>query len=86
MSLNRQDIVTIKTTKNVKWLSAPPGEPTSPKGEWCVIEEKEGVVLLVKEKTCIRIPVSDTVLVARYDLGVLLKELDKTNPLKKVKT
>ena len=73
------DAVTINTTKNVKWLSAPPGNATDPNGIWSVIGIVTDKLMLAKERTVICIPYSDVKLVASYDLEGTLKNMNEAS-------
>ena len=68
-NIGRFDQVMLLTTKNVSYLSAPPGTELSPKGVWsvtAVVGNNE--LLLVKNKTTIKIPHTDVKIVAKHDL------------------
>ncbi len=59
--------VQIKTTKNVKYLSAPPGSKISPDGIWLVVAAVANELLLTKDTAIIRIPAADVLKIKGYD-------------------
>lgn len=75
------DQVQLRTTRNVKYLSAPPGIQVSPKGIWSVA----GVIavgdthdlLVVKQGATIRIPAGDVLKVAAYDINAITAPLGR---------
>ncbi len=75
------DQVQLRTTRNVKYLSAPPEAPVSPKGVWsvaAVINVENGHDLLViKQGATIRIPAGDVLKVAAYDINAILAPLGR---------
>jgi hypothetical protein len=74
--IGRFDQVRIITTKNVTYLSAPPGTNTSPKGIWSVVSIVNGnELLLAKNSILIRIPATDVLLVVSYNLENISKSL-----------
>lgn len=70
MIYSQFDIVKLKTTQNVKWVSGPAGRPASPQGSWSVIGsiKDKGILLLSKDETVIQIPLDDVVKIAEYDI------------------
>ena len=68
------DQVQIITTKNVRYLSAPPGSIISPKGIWQVSAAVGGELLLVKGNVIIKIPTSDVLKIVDYDVNAIVKE------------
>ena len=76
--IGRFDQVRIITTKNVSYLSAPPGTNVSPQGLWSVISIIAGNELLLAQKSAlIRIPATDVLLVAGYDVKKVTKNLGR---------
>ena len=64
------DQVKLLSTKKVSYLSAPPGVETSPHGVWIVSALLPGAnLLLTKDNVVIKIPVTDVLKVADYDLA-----------------
>lgn len=77
-SFKRFDQVRILTTKNVKYLSAPPGTPASPDGLWSVVcAVGDNDLLLVKNNVIVRIPIGDVLKVIAYDLDAMLSRLGR---------
>lgn len=66
--MNQMDLVKIKTTKNVKFLSSNPGHMPNPDGVWSVVGFIGSDALITKDTTVVRIPVSDLRLVGKYKL------------------
>jgi len=76
--IGRFDQVRIITTKNVSYLSAPPGTNVSPQGLWSVISIVAGNELLLAQKSAlIRIPAIDVLLVAGYDVRKITQNLGR---------
>lgn len=73
----RFDIVKLLTTRNVNYLSAPPGTKVSPHGTWQVAGAVGDDLLCVKGSATIRIPASDVLKVVGYDLEPLYKQLGR---------
>jgi len=74
---NRFDQVHLRTTKNVRYLSAPPGTTPSPKGVWSVAGVVDGDLLLVKHSCIIRIPAADVLKIESYDINAITKPLGR---------
>ena len=66
VNLNQFDIVEIKTTKNVKYLSSVKGYVPDPRGLWSVVGFIKTDVMLCKDSAIIKIPYQDVVLKASY--------------------
>jgi hypothetical protein len=75
--LKRFDQVKILTTKNVKYLSAPPGTKTTPLGMWSVVAAVGQDVLLAQKSTIILIPATDVLKVLSYGLESVIKNLGR---------
>lgn len=69
------DIVRLRHTKNIKYLSGPRGRATSPKGEWSIVGFIDREAILAKQNTIIRVPVSDIARIAEYNKDALLDKL-----------
>ena len=77
-TFGRFDQVRLLSTKNVSYLSVPSGETASPKGIWSVVATVEdGKLLLAKNNAVIKIPASDVLKIAEYDLSELISRLGK---------
>ena len=76
-TLNQFDVVRLIHTKNIKYLSGPPGRPTSPKGDWTIIGFVDKECILAKQSTVVRVPYSDVKLLASYQPSVLGKKLSE---------
>jgi hypothetical protein len=59
--IKQLDIIQIKTVGNIKYMSGPPNNPTSPKGNWIVAGVIGTDILATKETTTIRIPMKDVI-------------------------
>ena len=77
ITFKRFDQVRIITTKNVHYLSAPPGTEISPKGIWQVSGAVADELLLIKNNIVIRIPPSDVLKVIEYDLSILTEKFGR---------
>jgi len=76
--IGRFDQVRLRTTKNVSYLSAPPGTEISPKGLWSVVSILADIdLLLARNSALIRIPIADVLLVAGYDINRMTKDLGR---------
>lgn len=77
----RFDQVQLRTTANVKYLSALPGAVISPHGLWSVAAilpvGESYDLLLVKQSATIRIPVIDVLKVSDYTTGNVTAPLGK---------
>lgn len=79
--IQRFDIVMIKTTKNVKWLSGPAGRPSMPKGNWIVVAiGRKNQILIAKDETMVQIPVSDVEKIGGYSIERVIDAVKKINP------
>lgn len=77
------DLVRLLTTKNVIYVSAPPGSVISSDGEWMVAGAvNQTDLLLSKGSTIIRIPAVDVLKVFNYDLDRLQIQLGKLSHAK----
>jgi hypothetical protein len=74
VTFNRFDQVKLLTTKNVKYLSAPPGTSLDPKGVWQVSAAVDGELLLIKNNIVIKIPTSDVLKVVEYNLSKMTQQ------------
>lgn len=68
---NRFDQVRILHTKNVTYVSGPPGSEILPTGVWSVVGGINNELLLAKNNTVIRIPTDDVLKISTYDLSKL---------------
>jgi hypothetical protein len=76
--LNQFDVVRLLRADNVKYLSAPPGRATAPRGEWSVVGFIDRDCLLAKQTTIIRVHPSDVAIIARYNLRGLVAKVKET--------
>lgn len=74
-TIRRFDLVRLKTTKNVSYLS----EDIDPHGVWSVIAILGTDLLLCKKKSVIKIPASDVLLHHSYDLKQVLNSIEMKN-------
>ncbi len=68
--ISRFDLVMLRTTKNVNYLSAPPGTKATPNGVWSVAAIIQQDLMVVKDQTIIRIPATDVIKVQDYESEV----------------
>jgi hypothetical protein len=72
------DQVRIVTTKNVRYLSAPPDVHIDPKGVWTVAAAiGSSELLLTKSNVTIRIPAADVLKVAEFGLDSIFNRLGR---------
>ncbi len=74
--ISRFDQVRLLTTRNVSYLSAPPGMHLDPKGIWSVIGAVGNDLLLAKKQTIIRIPSEDVKVLADFDVNKITASLE----------
>lgn len=76
--ISRFDQVRLLTTRNISYLSAPPGTEISPKGLWSVAAIIDGSRLLcVHNNTTILVPATDVLKVSDYDLDNITKNFGR---------
>ena len=75
--ISQFDQVQLHTTKNVKYLSAPPGANVSPHGIWVVAAAIQNDLLLTKDNCTIRVPIADVLKVRHYDIHEITKVFGK---------
>lgn len=71
------DRVTLRTTKNVKYLSAPPDTKLDPNGLWTIAAIVDNELLLVKEAAVLRIPAADVIKHHEHDIAELFSILGR---------
>lgn len=77
IKISRFDQVRLLSTKNIKYLSAPPGTQISPQGIWSVAAVVGEELLLVKNNVVIKTPISDVLRIASYDISRILGRLGR---------
>jgi hypothetical protein len=84
--ISRFDQVVLRTTKNVTYLSAPPGTNITPDGKWSVAGVIDNDLLIVKNSTTIRIPIADVIKIRDHDvtLGQINSLLERENGQKTI--
>lgn len=75
------DMVHILTTKGIRYLSGPQGAPANPNGNWSIIGFIENDVMLAKDSTIVRVPVSDVRKIGSYDLDKIINKVFHTGYL-----
>jgi hypothetical protein len=70
------DIVRLKTTKRIRWMSGSGNKP-SPHGEWSVVGSIGVFLILCKDYTLIKVPFEDVVKVGNYRLEKLFEAKEK---------
>ena len=78
--IKRFDIVRLKTIERVTWLSGPASRPASTQGNWSVVAGIGDEVLVAKDETIARIPITDIIKVADYGIEHAF------NSIKKIRT
>ena len=76
-TFERFDIVSILTTKNVKWMCDLPGKYPDPNGSWTIVctFPESGGVLIQKDTALAKIPAADIIKVANYGLEYVFKKI-----------
>lgn len=84
IKFQRFDQVRLRTTVNVKYMSAPPDTVVSPMGMWSVAAiipigggDEGHDLLLVKHNVTIRIPSKDVLKVSEYDVKAITAPLGR---------
>ena len=71
------DTVYILSTKEVTWLSGPPGKPATPNGYWYIVAIRgDGKIVLSKDETVIVTDMMNIRKVGSYDLDKVFKKLE----------
>ena len=80
----RFDIVQLLTTKNITYLSGPPGRPADPQGNWSVVGNLPGKaqLLLAKDETLIAVSIMDVRKVGSYNLDKAIESIKKVRSKK----
>ena len=76
------DIVQILTTRGIKFLSGPEGQATTPQGNWSIVGFVGSEVILSKENTLVKVPLSDIRKVASYSVEGFMEQLTSAGYLK----
>ena len=75
INIKQFDLVTLKTTQNVKFLTAPDENEVSPHGMWSVIGiVNKTNVLVCKDGAVCLLPMDDIVLVAEYNINKMIEK------------
>lgn len=77
IKISRFDQVRLLSTKNIDYLSAPPGTEIDPKGFWSVAAIVKEDLLLVRSNVVIKVPISDVLKIAGYDISRLTSRLGR---------
>lgn len=70
---NQFDIVQIITSRNIKFLSAPPGTKVMPHGNWSIVGFVERDVIITKNKAIVKVPIADIKMIAQYNINKLFE-------------
>lgn len=76
-TLNQFDVVRLVHTKNVTYLSGPPGRATAPKGDWTIVGFVDGDCILAKQSTLVRVPPADIIMIGSYSTQTFSKKLSE---------
>lgn len=69
------DMIRIKTTKNVTWMSKPEGMGNvDPNGKWSVVGSLGIYLLVCRNSVLVKIPFDDVEKIANYDITKLFEE------------
>ncbi len=69
------DNIKLKTTKNIKYVSAPPGTMPDPQGTWSVVGNMGKELLICKESALCKVPISDVYIAGRSMIDHYASEL-----------
>lgn len=75
--LKQFDVVQIITTKKIRFVSGPPGHATNPHGNWSVVGFMGPDVIIAKDSTIAKVPVSDVRKIANYDMAGIKSQIEK---------
>jgi hypothetical protein len=64
--LKQFDIVRILSVKQIRFLSGPPGKPASPNGYWSVVGFIGSDIIIAKDETIVRAPLSAVSKIASF--------------------
>ena len=82
----RFDKIQLLTTRNIKFLSGPSGRPATPDGNWSIIGNLPGGMLLAaKDETIIAVPLTDVKKVAEYSIDKVLKNIRRVKSMSDLK-
>ena len=70
--LKAMDVVQLKTTKRIRFMSGPPGQVTKPHGNWSIVGFIGSEAIIAKENTIVRVPVDDITKVLSMDVSELI--------------
>lgn len=73
--LKQFDIVRIKTTKRIRYLSSPSNNIATPHGNWSIVGFVGQDAIISKEKTLVRVPLSDIEKIASYNIENLFNKI-----------
>lgn len=76
IEIKQFDLVQLYTTKNIRYLVAPPGHTPNPHGLWSVIGNLGKDLLVCKDGTTCRVPVSDVTPVGPSPADKLLEQIN----------
>jgi hypothetical protein len=65
--LKQFDIVRILSVRGIKFLSGPPGKPADPNGYWSVVCFIGSDIIIAKDETIVRAPLSAVSKVASFE-------------------
>jgi len=68
--LQQFDLVEIISVKSIRFLSGPPGKPAKPQGYWSVVGFIGSDVIIAKDETIVRAPLSAVTKVAAFNKNV----------------
>jgi len=76
----------LRTVKNVKWLSGPPGKAIDTNGAWQVVAMADSDIgkniLLCKDEIMISIPPDDLYRVGEYNFDKVISDVKRVKSLK----
>ena len=72
------DVVQLRTTRHINFLSGPKNHPTSPQGFWQIVGFVKEKLMLAKESTIILVPPDGVRKVASYERDRFLERIQES--------
>lgn len=72
--LKQFDIVRIISVKGIKFVSGPAGKPADPNGYWSIVGFIGSDIIIAKDETIVRAPLSAVSKIASYERNIARSE------------
>ena len=76
VEIKQFDVVRLHTTKNIRYVSAPPNVEPDPHGLWSVVGNLGKDLLICKGVSVCRVPIQDAYLVSTSPTEQVLEKID----------